>query len=127
MSQTNKEYDIHEFCDEWGHYVDTEKLNFTINNNEPQYINNNQPRRVKYNYKVLEKIYDEYDYYINNQTDIEMKYSIPVKSNIPINSNIPNNNNIEMSIIKSKKIDIPNAASTICCTIFLTTLLMFIL
>jgi hypothetical protein len=117
MSQSNIQNDIHEFCDEWGHYVDTENLKFTINNDEPR----QSKYKYKYKYKVLEKISDEYDYYINNQTKIELIDNIQMKDNIPTNNNIPT------SLIKYKKLDIPNIASTICCTIFLTTLVMFIL
>jgi lysyl-tRNA synthetase class I len=104
MSQKNIQDNIHEFCGEWGHFVDTENINYIVNNNEP--------RREKNNFKVLETIYDEYNYYINNQFEME------------INDNTPMDNNI---LIKSKKIDIPNIASTICCTIFLTTFIMFVI
>ena len=125
MTQIKKNNDIHEFGDEWGHYVDTEKLIYTINNDELMrekynlnFYNNTNYKSKKYKYNILETIYDEYEYYThNNQSDIELNNIYDTELNDSMRSN---------TLIKHKNINIPNIASTICFILFLTTLIMFI-
>jgi hypothetical protein len=122
MTNIKNDIFVDDFDNEWGHFIDTEELIYSINNEDLMRMRYNynfcsgsqslkKYKFKKYSfekYNMLETINEEYDYYLDNK-----------------------NNKLYLDSLKQQttkyKMRLPTITSTVCFTMFITTLIIFII